>query len=120
MGALDHLSDMCSATETKHALKIRKRRPLQTVDIRVKMDCDGCERRVKHALTSMRGVINVNVNRKQSRVTVTGHVEPNKLTTRSAVRFVRNVPQAMVSPSAPELTYMTLFSDENTNACSIM
>lgn len=96
-------------------------------------------------------MINVNVNRKQSRVTVTGHVEPNKVMERvlstgkkaefwpyrpynlvtfpyvqgaydkkAPSGFVRNVPQAMVSPSAPELTYMTLFSDENTHACSIM
>ena len=27
----------------------------QTVDIKVKMDCDGCERRVKNAVTSMKG-----------------------------------------------------------------
>ena len=103
MGALDHLSDMCSVTETKRTLQIRKRRPLQvknitmfepfcfrgirreiissacslplnllrfvliissclycfrfdqTVDLKVKMDCDGCERRVKHAVSSIRG-----------------------------------------------------------------
>ena len=29
MGVLDHFSDMCSMTETKNALKLRKRRPLQ-------------------------------------------------------------------------------------------
>ena len=29
MGALDHLSDLCSMTETKEALKLRKKRPLQ-------------------------------------------------------------------------------------------
>jgi len=27
----------------------------QTVEIKVKMDCDGCERRVKNAVTSMKG-----------------------------------------------------------------
>ena len=27
----------------------------QTVDIKVKMDCDGCERRVKNAVSSMKG-----------------------------------------------------------------
>jgi hypothetical protein len=109
MGILDHLSDMCSMTQTKNALKPRKRRPLQvrfvefkktscalldcssetfstnfrscqvihmfpelfvemlyawltgvvcylqTVNIKVKMDCEGCERRVKNAVKSMRG-----------------------------------------------------------------
>lgn len=29
----------------------------QTVEIKVKMDCDGCERRVKNAVTSMKGSI---------------------------------------------------------------
>jgi hypothetical protein len=28
---------------------------LQTVNIKVKMDCEGCERRVKNAVKSMRG-----------------------------------------------------------------
>jgi len=28
---------------------------LQTVDIKVKMDCDGCERRVKNAVSNMKG-----------------------------------------------------------------
>ncbi|XP_059670955.1 heavy metal-associated isoprenylated plant protein 21-like isoform X2 [Cornus florida] len=43
------------------------------------MDCDGCERRVKNSVKSMKGVKSVEVNRKQSRVTVSGYVEPNKV-----------------------------------------
>ncbi|XP_038987669.1 heavy metal-associated isoprenylated plant protein 21-like [Phoenix dactylifera] len=79
MGALDYLSNFCSVADTRRALKRKKRKPLQTVDIKVKMDCDGCERRVKHAVSSLKGVTSVNVSRKQSRVTVTGHIEPNKV-----------------------------------------
>ncbi|CAL9066330.1 heavy metal-associated isoprenylated plant protein 20-like [Musa acuminata AAA Group] len=151
MGALDHLSDMCSVTETKRTLQIRKRRPLQTVDLKVKMDCDGCERRVKHAVSSIRGVTNVNVNRKQSRVTVTGHIEAKQVLERikstgkraelwpyvpynlvaypyvagaydkkAPSGFVRNAAQAVPNPNAPEEQYMSLFSDDNPNACSIM
>ncbi|KAJ6796950.1 heavy metal-associated isoprenylated plant protein 21-like [Iris pallida] len=76
MGALDDLSDFCSLTETKKSLTtIRRKKPLQTVDLKVKMDCDGCERRVRHAVSSIRGVISAEVNRKTSRVTVRGHVE---------------------------------------------
>ncbi|WP_411024843.1 heavy-metal-associated domain-containing protein, partial [Salmonella sp. s57610] len=52
---------------------------MQTVDIKVKMDCDGCERRVRNFVSSMKGVKSVEVNRKQSRVTVSGYVEPNKV-----------------------------------------
>ena len=45
----------------------------------MKMDCDGCERRVRHAANSLRGVTSVVVNRNQSRLTVTGHVESSKV-----------------------------------------
>ncbi|XP_044970042.1 heavy metal-associated isoprenylated plant protein 20-like [Hordeum vulgare subsp. vulgare] len=82
MGVLDHLSDLCSMTDTKAALKLRKRRPLQTVNIKVKMDCEGCERRVKNAVKSIRGVTAVSVNPKMSKVTVTGFVEPSKVLAR--------------------------------------
>ncbi|GMH04343.1 hypothetical protein Nepgr_006182 [Nepenthes gracilis] len=74
MGALDCLADLCTATGARS-----KRKPMQTVEIKVKMDCDGCERRVKDAVTSMKGVKSVEVIRKQSRVTVTGNVDPNKV-----------------------------------------
>nr|XP_009403887.1 PREDICTED: heavy metal-associated isoprenylated plant protein 22-like isoform X2 [Musa acuminata subsp. malaccensis]XP_018678668.1 PREDICTED: heavy metal-associated isoprenylated plant protein 22-like isoform X2 [Musa acuminata subsp. malaccensis]XP_018678670.1 PREDICTED: heavy metal-associated isoprenylated plant protein 22-like isoform X2 [Musa acuminata subsp. malaccensis] len=115
------------------------------------MDCDGCERRVKHAVSSIRGVTNVNVNRKQSRVTVTGHIEAKEVVRKikstgkraeawpyvpyslvaypyvagaydkkAPAGFVRNVAQAVASPSAPEEKISSLFSDENPNACTVM
>ncbi|KAF8399025.1 hypothetical protein HHK36_014891 [Tetracentron sinense] len=74
MGALDYLSNFCTVTSTRS-----KRKPMQTVEIKVKMDCEGCERRVKHSVSSMKGVRSVEVSRKQSRVTVTGYVDPNKV-----------------------------------------
>jgi copper chaperone CopZ len=198
MGILDHFSDLCSITETKAALKLRKKRPLQvsedfcvlrlcfsihpsciqtevwsfldsqyiscllkpsirwgsrlqTVNIKVKMDCEGCERRVKSAVKSMRGVTSVVVNPKQGRCTVTGYVEPAKVLERvkstgkaaemwpyvpytmttypyvggaydkkAPAGFVRSAPQAMADPSAPEVRYMNMFSDENVNACTVM
>ncbi|PKA63512.1 Heavy metal-associated isoprenylated plant protein 26 [Apostasia shenzhenica] len=79
MGALDYLSNLCRVTGTKKALRRKRRKPLQTVEIKVKMDCDGCERRVKNAVSSIKGITSMEVNRKQSRVTVTGHVEPRKV-----------------------------------------
>ncbi|KAG8051859.1 hypothetical protein GUJ93_ZPchr0001g30370 [Zizania palustris] len=151
MGIFDHLEDLCSLTETKEAFKLRKKRPLQTVNIKVKMDCEGCERRVKSAVKSMRGVTNVAVNPKQSRCTVTGYVEASKVLERvkstgkaaemwpyvpytvatypyvggaydkkAPAGFVRSAPQAMADPSAPEVRYMTMFSDENVDSCAVM
>ncbi|KAI7734710.1 hypothetical protein M8C21_032129 [Ambrosia artemisiifolia] len=75
MGYLDHVSDLCSVTSTRKS----KRKTMETVEIKVKMDCDGCERRVKNAVSSLKGVKSVDVNRKQSRVTVKGYVEPKKV-----------------------------------------
>ncbi|CAN6549565.1 hypothetical protein C1H46_029137 [Malus baccata] len=74
MGALDALSDYFTISKPR-----KKRKPMQTVEIKVKMDCDGCERRVKNAVTNMKGAKQVEVNRKQSKVTVTGYVDPNKV-----------------------------------------
>ncbi|KAK3218376.1 hypothetical protein Dsin_012346 [Dipteronia sinensis] len=148
MGALDYLSNFCTVTTTSTR---SKRRPMQTVDIKVKMDCDGCERRVKNAVTNMRGVKTVDVNRKQSRVTVSGYVDPNNVLRRvkstgkraefwpyvpqhlvyypyvsgaydkrAPSGFVRNVVQAYPASNAPEDNYVSFFSDDNVNACSIM
>ncbi|KAH6758618.1 Heavy metal transport/detoxification superfamily protein [Perilla frutescens var. hirtella] len=74
MGALKYLSKLCIATTTR-----TKRKSVQTVEIKVKMDCDGCERRVKNAVKNIKGVKSVEINRKLSRVTVNGYVDPNKV-----------------------------------------
>ncbi|GER48079.1 heavy metal transport/detoxification superfamily protein [Striga asiatica] len=146
MGALDYLSNFCTVTSTR-----KKRKPMQTVEIKVKMDCDGCERRVKNAVKNMKGVRSVDVNRKQHRVTVSGFVDPKKVLKRvkstgkraelwpyiaynlvqhpyvaqaydkkAPSGFVRNVAQAVTAPNSEEERITYLFSDDNTNACSIM
>ncbi|KAE8707294.1 Heavy metal-associated isoprenylated plant protein 26 [Hibiscus syriacus] len=151
MGALDSLSDYISDLITVHRKKKKKRKVMQTVEIKVKMDCDGCERRVKNAVSSMKGAKSVDVNRKQSRVTVTGYVEPSKVlkkVKRTGKRaefwpyvpynlvaypyvaqaydkkapsgYVRKTEQALPNPNAVDEKFVTLFSDENPNACSIM
>ncbi|KAF5442324.1 hypothetical protein F2P56_034994 [Juglans regia] len=146
MGALDFLSDYITISTPR-----KKRKAMQTVDIKVKMDCDGCERRVKNAVSNLKGVKQVDVNRKQSRVTVTGYVEPNKILNKvkstgkraefwpyvpynlvaypyvaqaydkkAPSGYVKNVFQALPSPNAPDEKFISLFSDENPHACSIM
>ncbi|KAF8390046.1 hypothetical protein HHK36_024567 [Tetracentron sinense] len=144
MGALDYLSNFCTVN------KRSKRKPMQTVEIKVKMDCDGCERRIRHAVCSMKGARTVDINRKQSRVTVTGYVDPNKVLKRvkhtgKKAEFWPYVPYNLVSypyvaqaydKKAPagyvrnvvqalpspnaEEKLNWIFSDENPNACSIM
>ncbi|KAH0670988.1 hypothetical protein KY290_026426 [Solanum tuberosum] len=148
MGVLDYLSIFCTVTSRRRRTK---RRPLQTVEIKVKMDCDGCERRVKNAVTRMKGVKTVEVIRKQHRVIVSGYVDPARVLNRikstgkraemwpyvpynlvsypyvaqaydkkAPSGFVKNVPQALITPNATEERITHLFSDDNPNACSIM
>jgi len=59
--------------------KRKRRKQLQTVELKVKLDCDGCEHKVQRALSSMKGVQTVDINRKIHKVTVTGYAEPNKV-----------------------------------------
>ncbi|KAF0911849.1 hypothetical protein E2562_012333 [Oryza meyeriana var. granulata] len=63
----------------QHGHKNSKRRQLQTVELKVRMDCEGCELKVKNALSSMKGVESVKINRKQQKVTVSGYVEASKV-----------------------------------------
>ncbi|GLJ51168.1 hypothetical protein SUGI_1089020 [Cryptomeria japonica] len=58
----------------------KKEMTLQTVELKVtRMDCEGCELKVKKALQRMSGVQTVDVNRKLQKVTVTGYIEPSKV-----------------------------------------
>ncbi|KAM1052725.1 hypothetical protein ACFX2I_000270 [Malus domestica] len=74
-GTLEYLSDLVNNSGYKH----KKKKQLQTVELKVRMDCDGCELKVKNALSSLTGVKSVEINRKQQKVIVTGYVEPNKV-----------------------------------------
>ncbi|TVU06149.1 hypothetical protein EJB05_49345, partial [Eragrostis curvula] len=132
----------------------RKRKQFNTVEMKVRMDCDGCELRVRNILATMRGVQSVDINRKQQKVTVQGFVETQRVlrriqsTTRKRAELwpyvpytnpyaappvydkkapaghVRRVEAAVVSvPGAgpgQEERLVTLFSDDNPNACTLM
>ncbi|URD91769.1 Heavy-metal-associated domain [Musa troglodytarum] len=76
-GALDFLASLLGGG---HGYK--KRKQFQTVELRVRMDCEGCELKVRNALSTMKGVRSVDINRKQYKVTVTGYVEPHKVVKR--------------------------------------
>ncbi|KAK9690749.1 hypothetical protein RND81_09G151800 [Saponaria officinalis] len=83
MGALDHIADYfdCSGGHSH-----RKRKQFQTVEVRVKICCEGCERKVRRAVEGMKGVTEVNIEPKQSKLTVVGYVEPNKVVSRVKFR----------------------------------
>ncbi|GMH02956.1 hypothetical protein Nepgr_004795 [Nepenthes gracilis] len=104
MGALDHLSHLfdCSTGSSS------KRKQLQTVEIKVKIDCEGCERKIRKAVEGMEGVTQVEVEPKQSKLTVIGYVEPSKVVARLRHRTGKKVElwpyvpyEAVAHPYAP-------------------
>ncbi|KAK9287269.1 hypothetical protein L1049_015682 [Liquidambar formosana] len=84
MGAFDHISDLfdCSSSGSR----FKKRKQLQTVEIKVRIDCEGCERKVRRAVEGMRGVQQVDIEPKQNKLTVVGYVEPAKVVARVSHR----------------------------------
>ncbi|KAF3612438.1 Heavy metal-associated isoprenylated plant protein 26 [Capsicum annuum] len=159
MGFLDPLFELFEfhrGTSRRKLSKVR-RNQLETVEIRVKMDCEGCKRRVRKSVEGMKGVTKVEVEPKKHRLIVTGYVDPDKVLRRVRHRtgkraefwpyvpydlvdhpyvrgvydkkapagYVRNVydnPQApsLARASSTEVNYITAFSDENPQACTIM
>ncbi|KAF5458106.1 hypothetical protein F2P56_022166 [Juglans regia] len=147
-GTLEYLFDLMASSH-KH----KKKKQLQTVELKVRMDCDGCELKVKKALSSLRGVRSVDISRKQQKVTVTGYVEASRVLKRAKSTgkkteiwpyipynlvaqpyttqaydkkappgYVRNVENTATTGTMTIYAdpYITMFSDDNPNACSIM
>lgn len=57
-GTLEYLSGLLGGSSGGHGRSQRKkRRQLQTVELKVRMDCEGCELKVKNALSSLKGSI---------------------------------------------------------------
>ncbi|KAJ8513359.1 hypothetical protein OPV22_003793 [Ensete ventricosum] len=82
MGFLEHISEICSFPSSRN--KFKKKNQLQTVEIKVRMDCEGCERKVRKAVEGMKGVSSVEIEPKQHKVTVVGYVDPKKVIRRVA------------------------------------
>ncbi|KAF3626039.1 Heavy metal-associated isoprenylated plant protein 26 [Capsicum annuum] len=150
-GTLEYISDMMRSSTHKSN---RKKRLFHTVELKVRMDCDGCELKVKKALSSLSGVKSVEINRKQQKVTVTGYVEANKVLKKAkstgkkaeiwpyvpynlvaqpyaAAAYDKKAPPGYVrrvdqNPTIGTVSrfednaYVTIFSDDNPNACSVM
>ncbi|XP_010933357.1 heavy metal-associated isoprenylated plant protein 27 [Elaeis guineensis] len=90
MGVLDYVSELCSLPKDQR--KLRKKQ-FQTVEMKVRIDCEGCERKVKKALEEIKGVSSVEIERKQNKVTVTGYVDGKKV-----IKRVRRRTGKMVEP----------------------
>ncbi|KAK0586755.1 hypothetical protein LWI29_011716 [Acer saccharum] len=66
---------------TTNHLNMPRGRPLslQTVELKVRMCCTGCERVVKNAIFKLRGIDSVEVDLELEKVTVVGYVDRNKV-----------------------------------------
>ncbi|XXG43403.1 hypothetical protein AAC387_Pa01g3448 [Persea americana] len=86
---------------------------LQTVELKVRMCCEGCERVVKNAIHKIRGVNSIEVNLPLEKVTVTGVVDRNKVL--KAVRRSGKKAEFWPNPDLP--LYFTsaanYFKDDN-------
>ncbi|XP_030523728.1 heavy metal-associated isoprenylated plant protein 26 [Rhodamnia argentea] len=78
MEILDYVADVFYVPRSDRR-KLKKRKQLQTVEIKVKMDCEGCERRVRKSVESMKGVTSAEVDPKHSKLTVIGYVDLGKV-----------------------------------------
>ncbi|XP_043726071.1 heavy metal-associated isoprenylated plant protein 26-like [Telopea speciosissima] len=80
MGALNHISEIFDFSHrSSNSKKLKKNKQLQTVEIKVRIDCEGCERRVKKSVERMKGVTQVDVDPKKNKLTVIGYVDPKKV-----------------------------------------
>ncbi|XP_078159569.1 heavy metal-associated isoprenylated plant protein 23-like [Carex rostrata] len=145
-GTLEYLSEKLGGG---HGHK-KKKKQLQTVELKIRMDCEGCEMKVKKALSSLKGVQSVVINMKQQRVTVVGYVEANKVLKKAqstgkkaeiwpyvpynlvnkpyvAGAYDKKAPPGYVrkvedvqGSSRQEDQFTDMFNDENPNSCSVM
>jgi len=89
MGVVDVVSVFCTLPRTRRHLK--KRKQFQTVEMKMRIDCEGCERKVRKALEGMEGVSSVEVAPRQHKVTVAGYVDAGKVMRRVARRTGKRV-----------------------------
>ncbi|KAI4312787.1 hypothetical protein MLD38_037579 [Melastoma candidum] len=72
-------SDFGVSADHRHDMPKSRQLSLQTVELKVRMCCEGCERVVKNAIHKLRGVDSVEVNLELEKVTVVGYVDRNKV-----------------------------------------
>ncbi|MBA0551196.1 hypothetical protein Golob_022091 [Gossypium lobatum] len=143
-GTLEYISDLLSSVKKK-----KKKKQIQTVALKIRMDCEGCARKVKKVLSGVkvcgRGLKTTKGHRDGLRrgKESTGGAQSTKKKVelwpyvpytlvanpyvaqaydkKAPPNHVRKVPAtATVTETTIDDRYTNLFSDDNPNACSIM
>ncbi|KAB2608988.1 heavy metal-associated isoprenylated plant protein 26 [Pyrus ussuriensis x Pyrus communis] len=91
----------------KHTMPRGRPLSLETVELKVRMCCTGCERVVKNAIFKLRGIDSVDVDLPMEKVTVIGYVDRNKVL--KAVRRAGKRAEFWPYPNPP--LYFTSSSD---------
>lgn len=91
MGIIDAVSDMCACPTMRTRRHITKRKQSQTVEMKVRIDCEGCESKIRKTLEGMDGVTGIDVVPRENRVTVTGYVDAAKVMRRVARKTGKRV-----------------------------
>ncbi|KAI4389430.1 hypothetical protein MLD38_001658 [Melastoma candidum] len=73
-GTVSYLSNLVSSMTAR-----KKKKQMTTVALKVRMDCDGCARKMKNVLSTVKGAKSVEVDLKQQKVSVTGYVDAGKV-----------------------------------------
>ncbi|XP_047340583.1 heavy metal-associated isoprenylated plant protein 24-like [Impatiens glandulifera] len=74
-GMLKYLSKLLRSVKKRKKFKHTR----TSVSLKIRMDCNGCVRKVKKALSRVKGVKSVEVNLKEQKATVIGYVDPKKV-----------------------------------------
>jgi copper chaperone CopZ len=91
MGFLEALSELCACPPPLTRRHLQKVRQLETVEMKVRIDCDGCVSKIRKTLEGMDGVTGVDVVPRENRVTVTGYVDAAKVMRRVARKTGKRV-----------------------------
>ncbi|XP_047074298.1 heavy metal-associated isoprenylated plant protein 26-like [Lolium rigidum] len=91
MGFLEAMSGLCGCPAPLTQRHLQKGRQLETVDMKVHIDCEGCESKIRKTLEAMDGVTGIEVAPRQNRVTVTGYVDATKVMRRVARKTGKRV-----------------------------
>lgn len=108
MGFLEALSGLCACPAPLERRHLQKGRQLETVEMKIRIECEGCESKIRETLEGMDGVTGVEVVPRQNRVTVTGYVDAAKVMRRVARKTGKRVEpwpyvpyEAVAHPYAP-------------------
>ncbi|KAK6115450.1 hypothetical protein DH2020_007719 [Rehmannia glutinosa] len=118
-GTIDYLADLISSTTRK-----KKKKQLNTVSLKVRMDCEGCGQKIKNVLSGMKAQSTGKKVEPWPYVPYELIAHPyaaGVYDKKAPPNLVRGTDEPGVATLNPvEEQYSLMFSDDNPNACSIM